>query len=73
LVLVFLAPPHADPLILDNLEPTVLPASQRRDLTPVYSFNDDDVEIAGRGRGGNPLALRAWRGLLERLDQEARL
>lgn len=73
MVLAFYSQPDADPLILDNLEPAVRPASQRSDLTPVYSFNDDEVEITGRSRGGNPLALRAWRGLLERLDQEARL
>jgi predicted transglutaminase-like cysteine proteinase len=71
MVLAYYPEPHAEPLVLDNLEDRVLPASARPDLVPVYSFNDDEVLIArGAGRGA-PLQIRAWRELLERLRAEA--
>lgn len=72
MVLAYYPRPESDPLILDNLDGRVLPASQRPDLVPVYSFNDDDVLIAQGGRHAKPQQIRAWRGLLERLDAEAR-
>jgi predicted transglutaminase-like cysteine proteinase len=72
MVLAYYAHPDADPLVLDNLEDTVRPASQRRDLVPVYSFNDEEVWVELRGRAGSPQQLRNWRALTERLDWERR-
>jgi predicted transglutaminase-like cysteine proteinase len=72
MVLAYYAHPDADPLVLDNLEDTVRPASQRRDLVPVYSFNDEEVWVELRGRVGSPQQLRNWRALTERLDWERR-
>ena len=72
MVLAYYARPDADPLVLDNLEDTVRPASQRTDLVPVYSFNDEEVWIEMRGRSGSPTQLRNWRALVERLDWERR-
>jgi len=72
MVLAYYARPDAEPLVLDNLEDTVRPASQRRDLVPVYSFNDEEVWIELRGRSGSPQQLRNWRALMERLDWERR-
>lgn len=72
MVLAYYARPDADPLVLDNLEDTVRPASQRTDLVPVYSFNDEEVWIEMRGRSGSPTQLRNWRALMERLDWERR-
>lgn len=72
MVLAYYARPDADPLVLDNLEDTVRPASQRSDLVPVYSFNDEEVWIEMRGRSGSPTQLRNWRALMERLDWERR-
>jgi predicted transglutaminase-like cysteine proteinase len=72
MVLAYYARPDADPLVLDNLEDTVRPASQRRDLVPVYSFNDEEVWVEMRGRSGSPQQLRNWRTLTERLDWERR-
>jgi predicted transglutaminase-like cysteine proteinase len=71
MVLAYYPTPDADPLILDNLENTVRPASQRTDLVPVYSFNDDELWLAQRGRVGSPAQIRMWRGLLEKLEREA--
>lgn len=70
MVLAYYARPDAEPLVLDNLEDTVRPASQRKDLIPVYSFNDEEVWIELRGRSGSPQQLRNWRALMERLDWE---
>ncbi len=72
MVLAYYPRPDADPLVLDNLEETVRPASQRTDLVPVYSFNDEEVWIEARGRSGSPRQIRNWNLLLERLDREMR-
>jgi len=74
MVLAYYPEPDAQPLILDNLSDEVKPASQRPDLTPVYSFNDEDLLIARAGergfRAGSALQVRIWRGLLDKLEQE---
>ena len=70
MVLTYYPRPDADPLVLDNLEDTVRPASQRTDLIPVYSFNDEEVWIEARGRSGSPRQIRNWSLLLQRLDRE---
>ena len=74
MVLAYYPEPNAQPLILDNLENQVKPASQRPDLIPVYSFNDEDLLIAGQGRrdasAGSSLQIRMWAGLLDKLKQE---
>jgi predicted transglutaminase-like cysteine proteinase len=72
MVLAYYPRPEADPLVLDNLEDTVRPASQRSDLVPVYSFNDEEVWIEARGRSGSPRQIRNWAALIERLEREAR-
>ncbi len=74
MVLAYYASPDADPLILDNLDPEIRPATQRPDLIPVYSFNDDDIWLArSNARAGSPTQIRLWRGLLDRLDKERHL
>ena len=72
MVLAYYSRPDAEPLVLDNLEDAVRPASQRRDLVPVYSFNDEEVWTEGRGRSGSPAQIRNWNELLQRLEREAR-
>ena len=72
MVLAYYERPDAEPLVLDNLEDTVRPASQRPDLVPVYSFNDEEVWIEMRGRSGSPRQIRNWNLLMERLDRELR-
>ena len=72
MVLAYYATPTAEPLILDNLEDTVRPASVRTDLVPVYSFNDEEVWVESKGRIGSPRQIRNWSALLERLEAEAR-
>lgn len=71
MVLAYYPTPAAEPLILDNVDPTVRAASQRRDLEPVYSFNDDEVVMVAGGKG-KPAQIRAWLSVQERLVMESR-
>jgi predicted transglutaminase-like cysteine proteinase len=72
MVLAYYAQPGAEPLILDNLRPEVLPASQRADLTPVFSFNTEGLwQGAGQVTAGDPLArLSLWRDLVAKVRAE---
>lgn len=70
MVLAYYPRSDADPLVLDNLEATVRPASQRTDLIPVYSFNDEAIWTETRGRVGSPQQIRNWSALLDRLQRE---
>lgn len=74
MVLAYYATPNAEPLVLDNLVPDILPASQRRDLQPVFSFNSEAIwnGVAGnsaRGAGGTG-QLSRWQDLLLRARKE---
>ena len=71
MVLAYYATPQSDPLILDNLDFVVRPASQRPDLVAVYSFNEEDVQVAGGRRAVRQ--VRRWRELTDRLEREARM
>ena len=74
MVLAYYRTPDAEPLILDNLHKDILPASQRTDLEPVYSFNDDDLWLPnGQSRKGGSSQVRLWKELLEKLAKEQRL
>ena len=73
MVLAYYPRSDADPLILDNLEPTIRQAAQRPDLVPVYSFNDEAIWVETRGHAGSPLQIRNWSLLLERLRRELAL
>jgi predicted transglutaminase-like cysteine proteinase len=76
MVLAYYPEPNAVPLILDNLEDEVRPASERTDLIPVYSFNDEDLLIVRQGQAGasagSSLQIRLWSALLQKLAEELR-
>ena len=65
MVLAYYDSPSADPVILDNLESTIRPASQRTDLTPVFSFNSQGVYA---GVGGTQQASAGGTGRLSRWE-----
>lgn len=74
MVLAYYPTPDAEPWIMDNLIKELRPASQRPDLEPVFSFNDDDVWTAnGTSRKGGASQVRLWRELLEKLARENRM
>lgn len=73
MVLAWYARPDAVPLVLDNLDGRVRPASARHDLTPVFSFNADGLwQGVGSIRAeGAPLArLSRWRDVYVRAREE---
>ncbi len=72
MVLAYTPVPGGEPLILDNLRPDVLPASQRPDLTPVFSFNSAGLwQGMGGAPAGDPMArLSRWRDVWQRTRQE---
>jgi predicted transglutaminase-like cysteine proteinase len=74
MVLAWYETPTADPLILDNIEPRILPASQRPDLIPVYSFNGSDLWLARNRRqqvrSADAATLSHWQQLRERLVRQ---
>ena len=72
MVLAYYSQPGAEPLILDNLVTEVKPASQRGDLSPVFSFNSEGLwSGVGAATMGNPVArLSQWRELLVKVKEE---
>lgn len=71
MVLTYYPTPSAVPLVLDNLDGRVQPATRRPDLLPVYSFNGTGLWLASqRGAGervGSAMRLSRWRDFLDRL------
>ena len=75
MVLSYYETPGAEPLILDNIEKTILPASQRDDLLPIYSFDVRNIWLAkARGKklqADSMQSLPKWRGVNERMQLES--
>lgn len=72
MVLAYYPTPDAEPLILDNINQTVQPASNRPDLVPVFSFNSQGLwgakEAKGRGQPGEQ--YRAWSDHWKRVQSD---
>lgn len=63
----------AEPLILDNLDPEIQPASLRQDLIPSYSFNGNSLWQAkmlreGGIKVGKSANIGIWKMLMERME-----
>jgi len=69
MVLAYYATPTADPLVLDNLNPQILPASRRSDLSPIFSFNSAGL-WQGTGNNASKSSLSRWQDLLDRARAE---
>ena len=71
MVLAYYETPGAIPLVLDNLDTKIKPATQRGDLLPVYSFNGKQLWLnKEKGRGvlaGSSSRLEKWNDLKNRL------
>ena len=72
MVLTYYAKPSSIPLVLDNINPEVLPATQRNDLLPIYSFNGQNLwlmkEKTGGKLAGQSSRLSLWNELRSRKD-----
>jgi len=71
MVLTYFENKRAVPLVLDNLTTEIKPATQRKDLVPVYSFNGTGLWLAkARGEGqrvGDSSRLSLWEDLEKRM------
>jgi predicted transglutaminase-like cysteine proteinase len=75
IVLTFQPGPRKEPLVLDTMHNFLFPVSRRRDLVPVYSFNEKGLWVARLQEGwqgetiGSPAGITAWRQLLRRMQK----
>lgn len=73
MVLAYYETPKSVPLVLDNINKRILPATQRRDLIPIYSFNGDGLWRAKSKGQGRQLQAKnnnsLWQDLTERMKQ----
>lgn len=71
MVLAYYETPGSIPLILDNIDGKIKPATKRNDLLPVYSFNGTQLWLnKEKGRGvlaGDSKRLKRWSSLKQRL------
>lgn len=74
MVLAYYASPGAEPQVLDNLDTTIRPASQRPDLQPVFSFNRQGIFAGVSGKeaasAGGTGRLSRWEDLMRRARAE---
>lgn len=71
MVVTYFSEPGAVPLVLDNINPAIEPATNRKDLLPVYSFNGAGLWLAKeRGLGkkaGSASRITLWTDLNKKL------
>ena len=76
MVLSYFPTPTSIPLILDNYNPVIVSANQRKDLLPVYSFNAKSLFLtnasAGLGKSlpTNKIKNSKWQKLLADIKKE---
>lgn len=74
MVLAYYATPNAEPLVLDNLDAVIRPASSRPDLRPVFSFNSEGIYAGVSGNdkatAGGISRLSRWEDALRRIREE---
>jgi predicted transglutaminase-like cysteine proteinase len=76
MVLSYFETPSSIPLILDNYNPTIVKANQRKDLLPVYSFNAKSLFLSNASAGlGKSLPVdkiknSKWANLLTEIRKE---
>ena len=76
MVLAWYETPQSVPLILDNINYLLLPASKRTDLKPIFSFNAGDLWLGGNSQpaAAKPQArLSRWSRVLEKMRTEGSL
>jgi len=72
MVLIYNETPTSIPLVLDNIDKKIKPASKRRDLKPIYSFNAEGLWLArGKGLGKkveNNKGMSQWTDVMSRIE-----
>ncbi|MEQ8202927.1 MAG: transglutaminase-like cysteine peptidase, partial [Smithellaceae bacterium] len=72
MVLTYTDKPGDEPLVLDNLNKSIMLASERHDLIPIFSFNGTELWMAqqrGQGESTESSRLKPWRNLLKRMSE----
>lgn len=74
MVLTYFKTPTSIPLVLDNINKKIWPASKRTDLKPIYSFNGDGLWLSkerGKGRQvkNGTQKLSEWNALLKKMNE----
>lgn len=73
MVLAYYPTDSATPLIIDSLISEILPASQRTDLTPVFSFNSQGLWAgtgAQKSKQTSSARLSHWREVISRMQMQ---
>ncbi len=72
MVLSYYATPQSEPLILDSLVPEIMPSSNRKDLNPIFSFNDKGLWVgtSSKSKGDSSSHLSRWRDVLARMQED---
>ncbi|MBD5770231.1 transglutaminase-like cysteine peptidase [Marinomonas sp. SM2066] len=72
MVVAYYHKPTSIPVLLDNIDKELKPASKRNDLLPIYSFNAENLWLSKeKGRGvlvGGSSRLSLWTDLNDRLN-----
>ena len=69
MVLGYYETPQSEPLVLDNMLNEILPARERPDLGPVFSFNAQGIYVPGK-QPTSAERISRWPDLLARMQQE---
>ena len=72
MVLSYYATPQSEPMILDSLVPEIMPASARKDLTPIFGFNDKGLWVGAnnKSKGDSVSHLSRWRDVITRIQAD---
>lgn len=72
MVVSYYATPQTEPLILDSLVAEIYPASARKDLSPIFSFNDKGLWVGSStsSKGDAQSHLSRWRDVLMRMQMD---
>jgi predicted transglutaminase-like cysteine proteinase len=74
MVLTYFKTPKSEPLILDNINFKVFPASKRKDLKPIYLFNAETLYKARKKSKNkkvkNPKIHKKWDQLIENIKRK---
>lgn len=72
MVLSYYQTPQSTPLILDNLNPNILLASSRKDLSPIFSFNSSSLWVGNNPKPKSDATsnLSRWQHVLNRMSAD---
>lgn len=70
MVLTYFETPKSEPLIMDNNNRRVLPASKRTDLTPIYNFSGTSLYKVSGGKVENQKVHKMWDELILNIQRK---